>query len=73
MEKASGKNLPDWIKQRIFDPLKMNNTRMQKNALDVVPNRATKYEAEGNGLGKTMFRKHHQEGIIIFSPVRMTW
>ncbi|MGZ8553449.1 MAG: serine hydrolase domain-containing protein [Chitinophagaceae bacterium] len=50
MEKASGENLGDWIKQRIFDPLKMNNTRMQKNARDVVPNRATKYQNEGNGF-----------------------
>lgn len=49
MEKASGKNLSDWLKQRIFDPLKMNNSRMQKNALDIVPNRATKYESDGGG------------------------
>jgi len=48
MEKASGRNLDDWIKQRIFDPLKMNNTRMQKSALDIVPNRAAKYEFEGD-------------------------
>ena len=50
MEKASGKNLSDWIKQRIFDPLKMNNTRMQKNAQDVIPNCAIKYEHAGNGF-----------------------
>lgn len=50
MEKASGKNLPDWIDQRIFEPLKMNNTRMQKNALDIVPNLATKYSGEVNTL-----------------------
>ncbi len=50
MEKASGKNLSDWIKQRIFDPLQMKNTRMQKNALDIIPNRATKYEEDGNGF-----------------------
>ena len=49
MEKASGENLSDWIKKRIFDSLKMDNTRMQKNALDIVPNRATKYENDGNG------------------------
>jgi len=48
MEKASGKNLGDWIKQRVFEPLKMNNTRMQKNATDIVPNRATKYSYSGN-------------------------
>ena len=51
MEKASGKNLPDWIKQRIFGPLKMNNTGMQKNALDIIPNLATKYEMNFTGFG----------------------
>ncbi len=50
MEKASGKNLSDWLKQRIFDPLKMTNTRMQKNSLDIVPNRAIKYSYSGNGF-----------------------
>jgi CubicO group peptidase (beta-lactamase class C family) len=57
MEKASGKNLPDWIKQRIFDPLKMNNTGMQKNALDIIPNRATKYENDGNGFKQDNVQK----------------
>lgn len=57
MEKASGKNLPDWVKQRIFDPLKMNNTRMQKNPLEIVPNRATKYQSEGNGFTQDNVQK----------------
>ncbi len=51
MEKASGKNLSDWIKQRIFDSLKMSNTGMQKNALDIIPNLATKYEMNETGFG----------------------
>lgn len=51
MEKASGKNLSDWIKQRIFDPLKMAKTSMQKSSLDIVPSRATKYSHDGaNGF-----------------------
>ncbi|MBP6023101.1 serine hydrolase domain-containing protein [Ferruginibacter sp.] len=57
MEKASGKNLPDWIKQRIFYPLKMNNTRMQKNALDIISNRATKYSHVGNGFEQDNVQK----------------
>jgi len=57
MEQASGKNLPDWINQRIFEPLKMNNTRMQKNALDIVPNLATKYSSDGNGLKQAKVQK----------------
>ncbi len=50
LEKASGKNLSDWIKQRIFDPLKMEDTRMQKDPLDIVPNHATKYSPDGNSF-----------------------
>ncbi len=57
MEKASGKNLSDWIKQRIFDRLKMKNTRMQKNAQDIVPNRATKYSYDGNGFKQDNVQK----------------
>ncbi len=57
MEKASGKNLSDWIKQRILGPLEMNNTRMQKNALDIVPNRATKYSPDGNGFKQDNVQK----------------
>jgi hypothetical protein len=43
MEKASGKSLPDWIKKRIFDPLKMSSTRMQKDPLEVIPHRSDMY------------------------------
>ncbi|MBK7427301.1 MAG: serine hydrolase [Saprospiraceae bacterium] len=50
MEKASGRNLPEWMKKRIFDPLKMINTRMQNNAWDIVPNRANKYSHLPNGF-----------------------
>jgi len=57
MEKASGKNLSEWIRQRIFDPLKMNNTRMQKNALDIVSNLAIKYSTAGNGFKNAKVQK----------------
>ncbi|MBL7872707.1 MAG: serine hydrolase [Cyclobacteriaceae bacterium] len=57
MEKASGENLSEWIKERIFDPLKMINTQMQNNALDIVPNRATKYEIYGNGFQQENVQK----------------
>ncbi len=43
LEKASGKNLPDWLKQRVFDPLKMHSTRMENNPLEVIPNKAIVY------------------------------
>jgi len=44
MEKASRENLPDWIRQRLFKPLNMKSTHMQKNPLDIIPNQATMYE-----------------------------
>lgn len=50
MEKASGKNLPDWIKHRIFEPLKMTQTIMQKSPLDIIPKKATMYEYSGEGI-----------------------
>ncbi len=57
MEKASGKNLSDWIKKRVFDTLKMSNTRMQKNAQDIIPNRAAKYSSSGNGFEQDNVQK----------------
>lgn len=50
MEKASGKKLPDWMKQRIFAPLKMMNTRMQKSPLEIITNRSTMYENSNAGV-----------------------
>jgi len=50
MEKASGQNLSDWMLKRIFTPLKMKSTHMQKNPLDIIPKQATMYEnAVGDG------------------------
>jgi len=43
MEKASGETLPDWMKKRLFEPLGMINTRMQKSPLDIVPSHAFMY------------------------------
>jgi len=57
MEKASGKNLSEWTRQRIFNPLKMSNTRMQKNALDIVPNLANKYSNTGNSFKNAKVQK----------------
>jgi CubicO group peptidase (beta-lactamase class C family) len=57
MEKASGENLADWIRKRIFDRLNMENTRMQKNSLDIVPNRANKYMNYGNGYSNENVQK----------------
>lgn len=50
LEKASGEKLPDWMDKRMFKPLKMNNTQMQRNALDIVPKHAENY-AEGENEG----------------------
>jgi CubicO group peptidase (beta-lactamase class C family) len=57
LEKASGKNLSDWLNQRMFAHLKMNSTSMQVNALDVIPNRAPKYDADGDGFQQDNVQK----------------
>lgn len=58
MEKASGQDLSDWIKQRILEPLKMKNTEMQKDPLDIIPNRADLYEeAPGGGYKHAQVQK----------------
>ena len=44
MEKASGDNLPNWKKKRLFEPLRMKRTSMQKNPLDIIPNQADFYD-----------------------------
>jgi CubicO group peptidase (beta-lactamase class C family) len=57
LEKACGKSLSDWMKQRMFYPLKMSNTNMQASALDIVPNRATKYQYDGGGFSQDNVQK----------------
>lgn len=52
MEKASRHDLADWIKQRIFEPLNMKNTRMQKDPLEIIPSRADLYEEAQGGVYK---------------------
>jgi CubicO group peptidase (beta-lactamase class C family) len=48
LEKASGKDLAEWLKKRVFDPLKMRATHMLDNASDVIPNNAGTYYSSGN-------------------------
>jgi CubicO group peptidase (beta-lactamase class C family) len=40
LEKASGENLRDWMKQKMFDPLGMKATLLHDNANEVIPNLA---------------------------------
>lgn len=43
LEKAAGEPLRDWMKKRMFGPLKMSATRMNDDFLEVVPNMASRY------------------------------
>lgn len=61
LEKASGKNLPEWLEARVFKPLKMSSTRMQSNPLEIIPNKAIVYSAVGN-------RKYEQARVSKTSP-----
>jgi CubicO group peptidase (beta-lactamase class C family) len=47
MEKASGKTLPEFMKQRVFDPLTMSDSQMQNSPLDVVARKADMYQRSG--------------------------
>ncbi|HLM61617.1 MAG TPA: serine hydrolase domain-containing protein, partial [Pyrinomonadaceae bacterium] len=47
MERASGKTLPDWMQTRMFEPLKMRSTAMQRNPLDIIPDKADSYVPAG--------------------------
>mgnify|MGYP001476246903 CR=1 FL=1 len=49
IEFASGKNYWDFMRQRIFAPLEMNKTA-DRDFKFVIPNRATGYEWQNNGL-----------------------
>jgi CubicO group peptidase (beta-lactamase class C family) len=57
LEKASGKNLSDWLKQRVFDPLQMTGTLMQNEPLQIIPSRASEYVATGNNR----YRMNHNQ------------
>jgi CubicO group peptidase (beta-lactamase class C family) len=61
LEKASGKNLSDWLKQRVFEPLRMQSTSMQNDPLDIIPNKAGMYQTVGE-------KKFKQDVIQKTSP-----
>lgn len=44
LEKASGKYLPDWMKERMFERLNMKSTSMQISPLDIIPNHSIMYD-----------------------------
>ncbi|MGZ8516805.1 MAG: serine hydrolase domain-containing protein [Chitinophagaceae bacterium] len=47
IEAVSGKTFEEFLKEKIFDPLQMNNTKMI-NYKAIIPNRATGYQKENN-------------------------
>jgi|GEM_PF-754485 len=49
LEKASGENLADWMKKRIFEPLEMKSTFLHDNKDEVIPGFAHEYYSEGGG------------------------
>ncbi len=47
MERASGTKLPDWIRTRMFEPLNMRSTAMQRDPHDVIRDKADGYLPAG--------------------------
>lgn len=52
IQKVSGKNIADFTKQNIFDPLEMNNSHIHNDYEEVVKNRASSYYKENSGRWK---------------------
>ncbi len=63
IEAVSGKTFENYLKENIFDPLQMSNTRMI-NYKTIVPNRATGYQKENNQFVNKIMP---QDPIIEFS------
>jgi CubicO group peptidase (beta-lactamase class C family) len=51
--KVSGKSFPDFLHDRIFEPLKMNHTLAYVSGINTVSNRAYGYSKEGDGFLQT--------------------
>ncbi|MGH9335762.1 MAG: serine hydrolase domain-containing protein, partial [Vicinamibacteria bacterium] len=49
VERVSGKTLPEFAKERIFEPLGMRHTRYLDDPQDIVPNRSTGYSHTPEG------------------------
>jgi len=52
VEKVTGKTFPQWVKENIFIPLKMNSSIVMDNHQKVVKHLATSYYGNGDGAGK---------------------
>lgn len=63
IEAVSGKSFEDFLKERIFDPLEMNNTRMIDNKA-IIPNKASGYQRENN---KFVNKVIPQDPVVEFS------
>jgi hypothetical protein len=49
VKRVSGKTLPEFARERIFEPLGMRHTRYLDDPQDIVPNRATGYDFTDEG------------------------
>lgn len=55
VERVSGKSLPDFVRERIFEPLGMAHSQVLNDHRRVIPRRATAYRPnEGGGFGLDM-------------------
>ncbi len=52
LEKASGENLADYMKRRVFQPLDMRDSRIHNNKEEVIPNHAFSYSVGENNTFK---------------------
>ena len=62
LEKASGKDLSDYLKRRIFQPLGMKDSRIHNHQEDVIPNHAFSYTVGENNTFKLRLKDKTSPG-----------
>ncbi|ULQ57129.1 beta-lactamase family protein [Flavihumibacter rivuli] len=62
LEKASGENLSDYMKRRVFQPLDMKDSRIHNDREDVIPNHAFSYTVGENNTFKLWLKDKTSPG-----------
>ncbi|MCB0855588.1 MAG: beta-lactamase family protein, partial [Bacteroidetes bacterium] len=67
--RVSGKSFAEFTRERIFTPLKMNNTLFYVDHEEIVPNRAYSYYKDGNGYKKSVLSYANAGATSLFTTV----
>lgn len=70
VEEASGKSFPDFVGERIFAPLGMENSHIHGDHQRIVKNRAYSYSPEGEGFKKSVLSYANYGATSLFTTCR---